>query len=292
MGVLIGILVVASAAWADGEEKSREPEKAAAEQALPKWFASGSLGATLGGLNSRVFVVNAGFDGGRLGAWTNHVLKAGINYGNVIYSGNKPVLNVNNILANYRFEGFFMKDKKPYFWVRPAWMSDQFQGFWQQYSVDLGPGYSFFGTAPYVLKIEAGYMFLDTNWVEKKDIDPDPNKEDLHLWEPTHNGIIRLIASTPIQTWGLFSEEAYFLMNFMNEDDYRVGSATALTFKLTSRLSFQTAFKVLYTNTPPSVKNLDETGATRTDATTGTPILKKAERTDYTWSNSLVVSFF
>ena len=288
--ILAVSLVLATLAWADGEEKSREPEKAKADL-LPKWYANGSLGAALGGLNTRTFVINGGLEGGRLGVWTNHVLKAGINYGNVIYSGNKPVLNVNNVFANYRFEGFFMKDKKPYFWVRPAWMTDQFQGFWEQYSVDLGPGYSFFGTSPYVLKAEAGYMFIDTDWVEKKDINPDPNKVDLRLWEPTHNGIIRLIASAPIQTWGLFTEEAFATMNFKNAKDYHVGSNTALTFKLTTRLSFQTAFKVLYTNVPPFVKNLDETGAAKVDGA-GNPILKKSERTDYMWTNSLLVSFF
>lgn len=309
------ILLMAATAFAQDPEPelgvTEEPE-IAGEDDLPKWTASGSVGFTMTSGNSETRTATGGLEAARLGDWINNFFKAGISYGTVLYpEADDFTVNTNNIFGTYRFEGYYLPDKKPYFWVQGGAEFDPFQGFWQRYTIDGGPGYSFFGKSKYVLKIEAGYLWSLTRWIERVNIDPDYDRSDtmlvdeddnpvthpddargeLHYWEPTHNGIVRLIASVPIQEWVLFTEEAVFAMNFMNEDDYKFISSTGMLFKITSRLGFSTNLKVSYFNSPGTVEDLDATGTAKSDAN-GDTLYERADNTDITWTNSLVISIF
>lgn len=304
IGILILSLILVGGAFAQELGETEEPALADGDD-LPKWSASGAIGFAMTTGNSETLTATGGLEGSRLGNWTNHFARGWINYGAVKYPEAEDYqINTNNFGMGYRFEGYYMADKKPYFWVSGTAESDQFQGFWQRYTIDGGPGYSFFGKSQYVLKLEAGYLFSLTRWIDKVNInpdfsrsdidfagDPDIKQDDLHVWEPTHNGLARLIASVPVKDWLLLTEEALATMNFRNSSDYRFVSSTGAIFKLTSQLSFSSNLKVTYVNQPGLVDDLDETGTVHTDAT-GAGLLERADNTDTTWTNSLVISFF
>ena len=55
---------------------------------------------------------------------------------------------------------------------------------------------------------------------------------ELHYWEPTHNGLARLIILVPIMNTVLLGEEASHRHNVQDKDDYTVESSTSLTFKI------------------------------------------------------------
>ncbi len=263
------------------------------EEQLPRWYATGSFGYTATGGNSRTNTLAGSLEAGRVGIWTDHKLTAGITYGNVIYAGGDPIRNANSYFGKYKLDAYLMSNKKPYAWFGTGAECDEFQGYWGRYTVEAGPGYSFFGTDPVVLKLEAGYIFVDTNWINEKEVDGE-----LLLWEPTHNGLLRLIAELPLRDYLKFTEEAQYYVNFDDTQDYRMESTSALNVKLTDRLSFVTSFKVTYTNLPGLVEKLDEYGNVVTvdddndPATDPVPELVEAERVDYTWTNSLAIALF
>ena len=76
----------------------------------------------------------------------------------------------------------------------------------------------------------------------------------------------------------------------------RVGTWT--DHKLTDKLSFSTPFNITYTNLPGLVEKLDEHGNVvmidddNDPATEPVPELTEAQRVDYTWTNSLMITFF
>jgi len=246
-----------------GAQEANEPDLSGSQPTLktdadrfPVYSANGAIGYTTTGQYVKSTALNGDLKLGREGHWTNHFVNAGITYGNVVYPEGDPVLNANRYFGNYKFEGYVLSNKKPYLWTLLGAESDQFQGFWGRYNAEGGLGYSFFGVAKHILKTEIGYAFVDTNWMEKQEIDDN----EFHYWEPTHNSLVRLIASVPILEYILFAEEASYRHNIEDENDYAVASDTSLSFRLTSKLSFKTAVNVTYTNQPGLVEALDPYG--------------------------------
>jgi Protein of unknown function, DUF481 len=270
------------------EFSGEEPEK------YPKWSASGSIGYNSSGGYIETQAVAGDLQLAHERQWTGHLVKSGINYGNVTYPEGDPINNVSNYFGNYKIEAYVYKDRKPYFWSLLGAESDEFQGFWGRYIAEAGFGYSFFGMKDYVVKSEVGYAFVDTNWINKVELE----NGEFHLWEPTHNGLARQIIAVPILSFVNFTEEATYRHNFQDEDDYVVDSATGLSFRLTSKLSFKTTFDISYTNQPGPIEELDETGAAIMIDDDGDPntddvaSLIPADRTAYGWTNAIVISFF
>ncbi|MCB9478023.1 MAG: DUF481 domain-containing protein [Deltaproteobacteria bacterium] len=271
-------------------EKTPESEV----EKYPLWTANGSLGynASGGYVDTNSVVGDLAVTHER--RWVGHFLKGGIAYGTVTYPEGDPIVNVNNYFGNYKFEVYLAKNRKPYLWGLLGALSDEFQGFWGRYTAEAGLGYSWFGTADAVLKTEAGYAFIDTNWINRVELEDG----SFHYWEPTHNGLARLIAAIPIFEKSVqFTEEATYRHNFQDDKDYSVDTATGLTFKLTDRVSFKTAFTLNYTNQPGLVDELDETGQNVTFDDDGDPAtpdvnsLVETERASYGWTNAIVVTF-
>ena len=294
---LVGILIAAvcGIGYAQTDDKHKFDQFAGKKaEAFPAWSSSGSIGynATGGYIDTQSLVGDFILTHDR--QWTSHILKSGIAYGNVTYPQGDAVLNVNKYYGNYKLEAYIYQNRKPYFWGLGGADSDQFQGYWGKYAAEAGFGYSFFGISDYVLKAEIGYAFVDTNWINKTEID----NGELHYWDPTHNGLVRLIASVPIVKMVLFTEEASYRHNFQDQDDYVVDSTSGLNFRLTAKLSFKTGFKINYTNMPGLVEALDETGKVivydndRDPATPDVAMLRPTDRTSYGWTNALVISFF
>lgn len=261
---------------------------------FPKWSSSGSIGYNTTGGYIDTQAVIGDFQLVHDRQWTSHIGKAGIAYGTVTYPEGDPITNVNNYFGNYKVEAYVYENRKPYFWGLIGALSDEYQGFWGRYLAEAGFGYSFFGISPYVLKGEVGYAFVDTNWINKVEIEDG----EFHYWDPTHNGLARLIASIPISQYVLFTEEATYRHNIDDEDDYLVESSSGLSFRLSSKMSFKTSFNIAYTNVPGPIEEMDETGAVvmldddNDPATDEIASLVPTERTTYGWTNALVISFF
>lgn len=272
---------------------------------FPKFSANGSIGYSMTGGNIITHGASGDFQFMHEDKWLNNIVKAGGNYGNAIYDTGDPIINVNNYFGNYKFEGFFMENKKPYAWGLLGYEMDEFQGFWNRYLAEAGLGYSYFGKRPEVLKTEVGYAFIDTVWALPKEIEDD----EFHLWEPTHNMLFRLIASVPFKEYILFTEEASYRFDMLDTFNQVVDTKTALTFKLSSRLSFKTSFNLSYINDPGLIEKVDKEGNPVTQATgpivtpppyTNSPVslpgeepvYKKSNRIAYSWVNALVISFF
>ena len=288
------VLTVIGAGYAQDEDHEFGGFGGKKADVFPKWAANGSIGYTATGGNIDTQAVVGDFKLTHDRQWTGHILKSGISYGNVTYPDGDPITNVNNFFGNYKLEGYLYHNRKPYLWSLVGAESDQFQGFWGRYLAEAGIGYSYFGVSDYVLKSEVGYAFVDTNWINKVEIEDG----EFHYWEPTHNGLVRLIASIPISKLVLFTEEAKYRHNFDDENDYVVNSETGLSFRLTDKLSFKTAFNIAYTNQPGPIEQLDGTGTVVTvdddadPATDEVANLVPSERTAYGWTNALVISFF
>lgn len=297
--VLFAIIIFAMlwlaqiAAAQESHEFSTFEKKEAAETVYPKYLGNGSVGYSSTGGNIETNTLVGDLLLGLETTWTNHYVKAGITYGQVKYPDGEPIKNANSYFGNYKFEGYLTRTKKPYLWSLIGAQSDEFQGFWGRYFLEAGFGYSWFGISAYVLKTEIGYAFVDTNWINKVEIDDN----EFHYWEPTHNGLFRLIASVPISKIILFDEEAVYRHNLEDEDDYMVSSSTGLSFKLLGNLSYKTMFSITYTNQPGPIEELDEYGNVVLiddgDPLTVDPVsLVPAKRTAYGWTNALVYSFF
>ncbi|MDP8255121.1 MAG: DUF481 domain-containing protein [Candidatus Alcyoniella australis] len=282
------ILVLLIAVPAIAQDEATEGDQ------FPKWSASGTLGYTMTSAYVKTNSLVGELQGAREGVWTNHLLKGGVTYGNVIYPDGDPILNANSYFGEYKFEGYLLRNKKPYLWGLLGYQSDEFSGFWTRYLGEVGVGYSFLGISDSVLKTELGYAFVDTRWIEKKEIETD----EFHFWEPTHNALARLIAEVPLKSYMLFSEEASVRLNLADEDDYTAQSTTGLSFKLSQALSFKTSFAITYTNTPGFIERLDKEGNVVNYDDDGdvdtddVPELINAEYASYTWINALVISFF
>ncbi len=265
---------------------------------FPIWSSAGSIGYSATGKRINTSTLTGDFNLSRFGKWTNSILSSGITYGDVMYPGGSPIINANSYFGKYKFEGYLMQNKKPYLWTMLGADSDEFLGYWGRYIAEAGLGYSFFGTSDAVLKTEVGYAFVDTNWINKVEIEDG----EFHYWDPTHNGLARLIASIPIKSYILFAEEATYRHNIDDEDDYSVESDTSLSFKLTGNLSFKTLYSITYANVPGPVEELDPYGNVVTypyddDGDPLTPDVEvdglvPADRVAYTWTNALVISFF
>ncbi len=291
IGIFLLLLVMPGWARDDGHKFTKFDS---AKDKYPSWAASGAIGYnTTGGYIDTQAIVGD-FKLAHERQWTGHYLNSGISYGNVTYPEGDPINNVNNYFGEYKIEAYVYKNRKPYFWGLGGAQSDEFQGFWGRYIAEAGFGYSFLGTSDYVLKSEVGYAFVDTNWINKVEID----EGEFHLWEPTHNGLARLIASIPISKLVLFTEEVKYRHNFDDDNDYLVDSATGLNFRLTDKLSFKTTFDISYTNQPGPITELDKAGAPVMVDDDGDPAtdeiesLVPTERASYGWSNALVISFF
>jgi len=296
------MLVPAAVAFAQDEAPPAPPIDTADNQPaintetalFPKWSSEGAIGYTATGKRIKTNAINGDVNVTREGQWTNNFLDGGITYGDVTYPEGDPIASANRYFGTYKLEGYLTRTKKPYLWTLAGAESDQFQGFWGRYTGQGGVGYSYFGTAPQILKTEIGYAFVDTNWIEKKEIDDN----EFHYWEPTHNGLARLVAQIPIYGYARFSEEVTYRHNIEDQDDYSVSSSTGLAFRLTSRLSYKTIFQIDYTNQPGLVESLDPYGAVITFDDDGDPAtdpvsaLEPNEYAAYTFTNALVISFF
>ncbi|MDP8223366.1 MAG: DUF481 domain-containing protein [Candidatus Lernaella stagnicola] len=274
--------------------EDNEPDVGAQNAQFPAWSSNGSVGYSLIGKRVKSNSLTGDLNVTREGQWTNNFIKSGITYGDVTYPDGDPIINANRYFGNYKLEGYLTRAKKPYLWALVGAESDEFQGFWGRYNLEGGVGYNFFGVAKHVLKTELGYAFVDTNWIEKKEIEDG----EFHYWEPTHNGLARVIAAVPILSYALFTEEVMYRHNVSDQDDYYVESTTGLAFRLTSKLSFKTSFNINYTNKPGFVEELDLTGAVVTYDDDGDPAtdqiaaLELNERASYSLNNALVISFF
>jgi len=297
MFFLILLLLPVLPAMAQDSAIETEDEQPAINEEIddfPRWSSNGSVGYTTTGMNVKSNSLVGDLNGAREGRWTNHFVKSGITYGDVTYPDGDPIRNANRYFGNYKFEGYLVRAKKPYLWGLLGAESDEFQGFWGRYTAEAGFGYSFFGVQKRTLKAEAGYSFVDTNWIEKQEIDDN----EFHYWEPTHNALARLIAEFPVLSYMLFTEQVTYRHNLDDEDDYSVDSSTGLSFRLTDKLSFKTAFNITYTNTPGLIEKLDEYGNVvaidedNDPLTEAIPVLEPAERTSYALTNALVISFF
>ena len=263
------------------------------EQKFPKWSGSGTLGYTTTGGNSRTNSLSGEFELTREGELTNNSFKAGITYANVIYAGD-PIKTANSCFGEYKFEAFFTRAKKPYAWGLLGAESDEFQGYWGRYKLEIGPGYSFFGTYEATLKLEVGYALVDTNWVNPK----ETNEGEYHLWETTHNALARVIASSPFMDDRVtLEEEVLYRANLEDWQDYVIEATSSVKVKLNDKVSLTATLDVTYTNQPALVEKLDENGNVVTyddDGDPSTPEVPKlvpAQRLDYTLTNGLSVSF-
>jgi putative salt-induced outer membrane protein YdiY len=260
----------------------------ATPESFPKIKADGTIGYNLTGGNIKTDAAAGSAEFIHEDVWVNDIVKAGVNFSNVSYFGRRFNPNVNNYFGNYKFEGFVTKEKKPYLWAFLGYDSNEFIGYWNRYTGQAGPGYSFFGTDPTVLKLEVGYGFVDTVWAFPTEIDNNP--KSMHIWEPTHNLMARLVFAYPYEKKFQIAEEASYRVNMQWTYDQEVDSATNLTFALTSRLSFRTTFTLQFLNNPGFVQKQDENGVSLVTST-GAKILTKSQRMSYSWINGLLVSF-
>ena len=284
------VVLVSGSVFAEDETEKKKPS-------FPIFKVDASLAYSLMGGNITSHSLVGDFLFVHEDEWINDIIKLGGAYGTTAYANNHYINSVNRYFGNYKMEAFFMKNKIPYAWGLVGYEMDEFQGFWNRYLIEAGLGASVFGTQPTVLKFEAGYAFITTVWINEKEL--YTGKE--HLWEPTHNLLFRIIASVPIKDVGLFSEEVTYFVNAIDSFDQKVISDTSFTFKIISKLSFKTSFKLQYINDPGWIDELDMNGdiVTRRIDTDGNGIddadenvLEKSDRLIYSWVNGLVVTFF
>jgi putative salt-induced outer membrane protein YdiY len=247
----------------------------------PKWTSSGALGYTQSGGNTNASSVAMNWDLMREGVRTHMAWKAALNYGYTRYT-DKDIVTTNNNFALYKIDRFLSRSKKSYLFGQLQYQGDQFQGYWAKYMADAGFGYNWFGKTGPLLKTELGYSYIGWSYVE-------PNKEG-EYWEPTHNALFRLSLSHQVRDWLKVSEDAVSHRNLEHADNYQIESTTSATFRLTTRLGYKSAFTVRYNNQPLLVEEKDAYGAAVVDEN-DEPVLKSAERTDYTWTNMLVITF-
>ena len=294
MLIIGAVYVFSGASFAQEDHEFENFDGMKDEEKFPIWSSAGSIGYSATGKRINTNTLTGDFNLSRFGKWTNNILTSGITYGDVMYPGGSPIKNANSYFGKYKFEGYLMRNKKPYLWSLLGAESDEFQGYWGRYIAEAGLGYSYFGTRPTILKTELGYAFVDTNWINKVKLE----NGEYHYWEPTHNGLARLIASVPVKSYILFAEETTYRHNIDDEDDYTVQSETSLSFKLTGNLSFKTLYNITYTNQPGLVEELDPYGNVVTYDDDGDPLtpevdgLVPADRVAYLWTNALVISFF
>ena len=265
-------------------------EDEAEEKPFPHYKVDATLAYSLSGGNIQSHSAVGDFLFAHEDVWVNNYIKLGGAYGTTAYANNNYINSVNHYFGNYKLEGFFMENKIPYAWGLVGYEMDEFQGFWNRYLAEAGLGASVFGTDPTVLKFETGYAFIDTVWINKKEL---YNGEE-HLWEPTHNILFRVIASVPIKDAALFSEEVTYYVNLQDTFDQKVVSDTSLTFRILSFMSFKTSFNLQYINDPGFIDELDENGDVVTEVVNSEEVTvqEKSNRLIYSWVNGLVVTFF
>jgi putative salt-induced outer membrane protein len=251
-------------------------------QDLPKWAGTGSAGYVQTSGNTDSAAANGNLEFLREGYITDMTWKAGLNYGYTKYT-TKKIVSTDNYFALYKLDRYLSEDKRLYGFVQPQFQSDEFQGYWGKYMVDLGVGYNWIPPNHQKLKTEAGYSFIDWNYIK-----PD---EDGHEWKDTHNALARLIYSNNLREWLQVGQEALYYVNVEESDDYHIESFTYGNFKLSDRLSYKVSLTVKYNNKTQLIERKDKYGSTATD-TSGDPILNRADHTDIIWANALVFSFF
>jgi len=134
--------------------------------------------------------------------------------------------------------------EKTYLFALTTLEGNELAGYHLRFGAFGGPGYRFLeGTHNLSAEIGPGYIFEDR--IDDSD-------------RSFFSGRVYSKYLYNITKKATFSQDIEYLIDFDDEDDYRVNAETALNFAITELISFKTSVKIQYVNKPPT-EDIDKT---------------------------------